>query len=317
MKAFVINTEKNGIDKIEVKEIEKPSAGAGEVLIKVAAVPLSSWEREFASNDSKNELLEMMDGHTVNLGLEFSGIVESDGVHFKTGDRVVGSIDFVKEEKTMAEYIAVNEDYLAILPDTLSFIEGASLPVSSETAYTGLVELAEIKEGQAVLIIGANGGVGVYATQIAKLNGATVTTVGSTATMAKLKALGADKTYSYTETKLEDIEEKFDIIFDLAKTLKFKEAQHMLNVGGVFVNSNPQLDEEAESLSASTDKSVPYLFVAHGTTEILTKIVNLVDSKKIKPMVESIYPVADYQKAFESLVVGDRFGKIVIDFEEL
>lgn len=284
--------------------------------MKIKAVPLSSWELEFAKNDSREELLEMMDSHSINLGLEFSGVVESDGEKFKKGDRVVGSIDFVKEEKAMCEYIPVNENYLAHLPNNISFVEGASLPISAETAYRALIELANIKPNMNVLIIGANGGLGVYATQLSKIYGANTTTIGGKESLEKMKKLGANKTYAYTETKLEDLEEKYDIILDFAKALKFEKAQHMLNDYGVFVNSNPQLDEEATEIVKATNKKVPYLFVAHGTREILTKIVELVTKDKIIPMVESVYSINEYKEAFNNLVSKARFGKVIVDFEK-
>lgn len=316
MKGFVIELKGKGIDKIGIKEVKQPDVQRGEVLIKVKAVPLSSWERDIAMNDSESELTEMIDGHTLNLGLEFSGEVATDGERFKRGDRVVGSIDFVKDEKTMAEFIAVNEAYLAHLPETISYNEGASLPIGGETAYTALLKLADVKAGQKVLIIGANGGVGVYATQLAALYGANVTTISSKSALAKLKTLGATKTYAYTETSLNELHDKFDIIFDLAKTLTFKEAEEMLLSGGVFVNSNPQLDEEAESLAAVTDKKAPYLFVAHGTTEILSIIVTLVEAGKLRPIVESVYQASDYSKGFTDLLDKERFGKIILNFEK-
>ena len=91
----------------------------------------------------------------------------------------------------------------------------------------------------------------------------------------------------------------------------------MLKDYGVFVNSNSQLDEEAAEIVKTTNKKVPYLFVAHGTTEVLTKIVELVTQGKLTPMVESIYGVNDYKEAFMNLVSKERFGKIIIDFENI
>ncbi|HGJ5867863.1 NADP-dependent oxidoreductase [Arsenophonus nasoniae] len=313
MKGFVIDFNKKGVEKFMIGEVPDPVVKAGEVLIKVMAVPLSAWELDFIRNNDQLSLKEYIKGCNIYLGLEFSGVVLTDGKKFKKGDRVAGSIDFTKDEKAMAELVAANEDYLSILPESIKFTNGASLPIGSETAYKGLVELAKIKNGDNVLIIGANGGVGSYAVQIAKNAGAKVTAIGGPSAVPFLKELGADKIYSYREKSVFELNDSFDIIFDLAKVLKFEQAIHLLNNNGVFVNSNPQLDIDSEAQAKVSDKHVPYLFVAHGSSTILNQIIDKVTTGEIKPAVESVFSVEDYKTALKTLQENERFGKIVMD----
>ncbi|MDH2363452.1 MULTISPECIES: NADP-dependent oxidoreductase [Bacillaceae] len=311
MKALLIDPEKKGVNKFYLGEVEKPMIQAGEVLIQVKAVPLSSWEEYIALNDDTELLAEEIKNHQVNLGLEFSGVVESDGKRFKKGDFVIGSINFVKEAKTMSEYISVNEDYLASLPVGLSFTEGAALPVSTETAYKGLIKLAQASNQKEILIIGANGGVGVYAIQFAKAHHAHVIAIGGKSSLDKLKQLGADEAYYYREVSAEDLNRKFDIIFDLASSMKFEDAEKLLKENGVFVNANPQLDGLTPETSTASN---PYLFVAHGTSENLEEILSYLEKEQVVPVIETVYPLQNFQQAFTQLIEGTRLGKIVIEF---
>ncbi|WP_052350368.1 NADP-dependent oxidoreductase [Paenibacillus gorillae] len=311
MKAILVDAQKQGMDKFYLGTVEEPMIREGEVLVQVQAVPLSTWEEEIALNDDQLTLPKEMNKYKVNLGLEFSGIVESDGKRFKKGDRVIGSVDLFDDEKTMSEYISVNENYLALLPSDLSFIEGAALPVSAETAYIGLFKLACVTNNKEVLIIGANGGIGVYAIQFAKAHNAVITAIGGKNSLDKLKALGADEAYYYREVSPEDLNKKFDIIFDLGKTLSFDNTKKLLKEDGIFVSSNPQLDQ-LTPLTATTNN--PYLFVAHGTSENLEEILRYVDLKQVAPMVEAVYPLQNFKQAITKFIQGERFGKIIIEF---
>ncbi|MEK8128874.1 NADP-dependent oxidoreductase [Paenibacillus filicis] len=311
MKALLVDVEKTGLDRIYLGDVERPVVRKGEVLVQVKAVPLSSWEEDIALNDNQEALAEEINKHNVNLGLEFSGIVESDGARFRKGDRVIGSIHFLQDEKTLSEYISVHEDYLALLPASLSFAEGAALPVSTETAYIGFIQLAGVSRNKEVLIIGANGGIGVYAIQFAKAHGAVITAIGGKDSLDKLKALGADEAYDYREVAASDLSRKFDILFDLSRTMKFEDAQQLLHKDGIFVNANPQLVELTPETATENN---PYLFVAHGKSENLEEILRYVDARQIVPVVEAVYPIQQFKLAFKQLLEGTRLGKIIIEF---
>lgn len=308
MKAITIDTTKTGVDKFIMKEIETPSPQKGEVLVKVKAVPLSSGERDVAKNDDALSLSKQ-----VKKRLEFSGIVYSDGEHFKKGDRVFGTVNLFKDEKSMSEYIAVKERYIAHLPTTLSFAEGAALPVSAQTALKAL-QLAALKKGMSILILGANGGVGVYATQLSKTLGAQVTAIGNSSYLNKLHELGANQTYDYKKVTYKTLNKTYDVIFDLSNTLKFKEVKMYLKDRGVFLNPNPHHDLIALLSSRFTNKKTPFFIISHVNTSDLNKLVTLVSEGKIKPVVEKIYNLSEYKDAFQELMSKPRFGKIIIEF---
>ncbi|WP_246565160.1 hypothetical protein [Streptomyces roseirectus] len=175
MEAVLIDPARTGADKFYVGTVPTPRPRAGEVLVEVRAVALSAWEKGFAQDDDPRSLARRTRRRAVNLGLEFSGVVRSDGRRFTRGRRVMGGTHLTKDEKALAQYVTVREDYLAELPDTLGFPDAAVLPSGAQTALTAFDKAPAPTD---VLITGASGGVGVYAVQLAAARGATVTALG-------------------------------------------------------------------------------------------------------------------------------------------
>lgn len=204
MEAVPIDPSKKGAEKFYLGTVPTPRPRDGEVLVAVKAVALSAWEKGFAQNDDPRSLARRTRKRVVNLGLEFSGTVRSDGRHFKEGQRVMAGPHLTKDEKSLAQYISVREEYLAELPDSLGFPHAAALPIGAETALTGL-DKATVRSGDRVLVVGASGGVGVDAVQIAAALGADVTAIGGRNSAPRLKELGATAVHCYRDTSFEDV----------------------------------------------------------------------------------------------------------------
>lgn len=248
------------------------------------------------------------------LGCESAGIVKEIGekvVHFKPGDRVIVCTG---RRNAYAEYLAVPEGMVTILPDSVSFSEGASLPIAGSTAYDALYELGNIRAGQNVLINGAHGSVGSFAVQLAKLAGAYVTGVCSTANLSGVKALGADEVIDYTTSGLKLLSRKFDIIFDTPSVLKYKEVKHLLTGNGVYLTTLPSpVTMLYQLLSGKNGKKVKTVF-AKPTIQKIDFLSNLVHEKKLKVLLDREYPVEQIAEAHRYSETKRAKGKIILRF---
>lgn len=312
MKAVTVDIQKLGISKFVVENLELPVPKSGEILVKITAVALGALENDIAKNDNADELSEYMQDRKVNVGLEFSGIVQKDGERFKKGDRVFGTVDLFNDEKAFSEYAAVKEEYMAHLPESLTFAEGAALSINAQTAFEAL-RLASVTAGQHILIIGANGGVGVYAIQLSKAMGAKVTAIGSDVYREELYQLGADDVFDYKKVSYDSLNTKFDIIFDLSNTLKFQDVENHLNEDGIFLNPNAHLDPFSEEETAK--QKMPAFLIAHVVTEDLNRLIAMIAENKFKAIVRKTYRFSEYEEAFRELTTAPKFGKIVVEFE--
>ncbi len=224
MKAIVY-TEYGSPDVLRLKEVEKPTPQDNEVLIKVKATSVTTGDcnaRGFVFvPPGFGPLARLMFGlrkpkRTI-LGTELAGEIEAVGkavTLFKKGDQVFGATG--TRLGAYAEYVCIPEaGALASKPANLTYQEAAAIPFGAATALYFLRDVAKIQRGQKILIIGASGGVGTYAVQLAKYYGAEVTGVCSTANVALVKSLGADKVIDYTQQDFTQNGETYDIIFDM------------------------------------------------------------------------------------------------------
>ncbi|WP_053683677.1 zinc-binding dehydrogenase [Streptomyces sp. WM4235] len=311
MEAVLVDPTKKGAEKFRLGTVPDPRPVEGAVLVEVKAVALSAWEKEFAQDDDPRSLTRRTRKKNVNLGLEFSGIVRSDGRRFKKGQRVMGGPHLTKDEKSLAQYVSVCEEYLAELPDALDYARAAALPIGAETALTSL-DRASVHSGDHVLVVGASGGVGVYAVQIAAARGATVTAVGGRRSAARLKDIGSTTSHYYGDKSFEDLAGPFDAVLDLSGTLRFSQVRKKLSRRGTFVNVNPQKDITGMITSRFSRKKTPFIFIPRSSAPMQTRILDLVTQGKIQPIVEANYDISQFRTAFSDLIHNDRFGKIVI-----
>lgn len=219
MKA-VVYTEYGGPEVLQIKEIEKPTVGDNEVLIKVHAVSINDWDWALVEGTIfVNRLLYgLFKPKKQILGSDVAGRVEAVGKNvqrFKIGDEVYG--DLSGKWGGFAEYVCASETELALKPPGMTFREAAAIPQAAMLALQGLIDKGKIRPGQRLLINGAGGGVGTFGLQIAKLNGVEVTVVDSAPKLEMLRSLGATHVIDY---KVEDFTKggtHYDLILD-AKT---------------------------------------------------------------------------------------------------
>ena len=252
------------------------------------------------------------------LGTELAGVVETVGkavTRFKVGDQVFAFPG--ARYGSHAEYRTMPEDGLiAIKPANLSFEEAAALSFGGTSALIFLRDKAGIKRGDKVLIVGASGGVGTAAVQIAKHFGAEVTGVSSTANLKLVLSIGADKVIDYTREDFARSGETYDIILDTTGTVPFARCEHALKEGGrlVVVQGTFAQALGIERPSKASGKKV-IAGVAAVRVEDLHYLAKLAEAGEFKPVIDRSYPMANAAEAHAYVDKGRKRGNVVMTVE--
>ncbi len=308
-------------DVLGLQEIEKPSIGDDEVLVRVQStgIHIGDW----LVTSGVPYLIRLM-GYGLRKpktkvpGTEFAGFVEAVGRNvkqFQAGDEVFGF-----GTGGFAEYASVSQDALVLKPTNVTFEQAAAVPVSGFTALQALRDQAKVQPGQKVLIIGASGGVGTYAVQIAKAFGAEVTGVCSTRNVDMVRSIGADHVIDYTKENIAESGQRYDVILDMAGNRSISELRGALThegtlvivggTGGRFlmgfgrtlrgVALSPFVSQNLRQFMSSTNK------------DDLVVLKELIEDGKVTPVVDRTFPLADTAEALS--YVGQRHtrGKTVV-----
>jgi NADPH:quinone reductase-like Zn-dependent oxidoreductase len=318
MKA-VVYTKYGSPDVLQLKEIEKPIPNDDEVLVKVQAASLNALDWHVLRGQPF--LVRFMGFGFLRpkktiLGADFAGKVEAVGRNvrrFQPGDEVFGS-----RLGGFAEYHAVREDALISKPANVSFDEAAAVPVAAITALQGLRNEGHIGPEKKVLIVGASGGVGTFAVQIAKSFGAEVTAVCSTRNLDQARTLGADTVIDYTKENFAQSAQRFDLILVVNGYHPLSMYKRALTPGGICVliggGSLAQLLGGKLAwplLSGGGGKKLGGM-MARVTQEDLLFLRALLESGKVVPVVEKRYPLSQVPEALRYLETGHARGKLVI-----
>ncbi len=236
MKSLKI-TAFGGNEVLELQESPIPQVKGNQVLVKVACVGLNPLDYKVRSGE-----MRMITGKKFPLspGYEFAGIIAETGSgarHFHSGQRVFGGTGI--KGGALSEFIVASESDLAAVPDDLSLVEASTLSVAGLTAWQCLFEKGHLEKGQHILLNGASGGVGSYATCLAALAGAKTTAFCSHLNVDYVRELGADRVFDYKEKRPGDLSEKFDLIFDISSTMDLAEVRECLGPSGIYVNTLP------------------------------------------------------------------------------
>jgi NADPH:quinone reductase-like Zn-dependent oxidoreductase len=250
-----------------------------------------------------------------------AGRIETVGGHvteFRPGDDVFGTCD-----GSFAEYASARADGVAPKPANLTFEQAATVPTSGCTALQALRDVGKVEQGQTVLIIGAAGGVGSFAVQIAKAFGARVTGVCSTAKIDLVRSLGADDVIDYTREDFATRQERYDLILDIAGNRSVSHLRRGLAQRGTLVIVGGEgggpwfggVDRQLRAVMLS-----PFLgqklgtFVAKPNRKDLIVLKDLVEADKVTPVIDSVFPLSEVPAAIRHLQNGHARGKIAITF---
>ncbi len=318
MKAIVY-TKFGPPEVLQLREVEKPTPKANEVLIKIVATTVVKEDPDMRAAPGFNGFLKPR--HPI-LGQELTGEVEATGrdvTRFKPGDQVFG-IDMFG---AYAEYKCMPENgALAVKPTNMSFEEAASVPNGALTALPFLRDKANIRSEQTVLIYGASGSVGAAAVQLARYYGAKVTGVCSTANLEWVKSLGADQVIDYTQEDFTENGKTYDIIFDTVGKCSVSECKGSLTDEGIYLTTVPTPVLMLQVLWPARSGSKKVKFAATGLRPAREKIKDLVflkeliEAEKIKPVIDRSYPLEQIAEAHRYVEQGHKKGNVVITVEE-
>jgi len=309
-------------DVLRLGEIDQPEIAPNEVLVQVVAAGMDrgTWH----SMAGKPYLMRIM-GFGFRRpknrvpGLDVAGIavaVGSEVTRFEPGDEVFGM-----SRGSYAEFAAVREDKLARKPAGITFEQAAVVPISAGTALQALRDSGNIEPGHKVLIIGASGGVGTYAVQLAKAMGAEVTGVSSTNKVELVRSIGADHVIDYTRGNYLNGSDRYDLILDIGGNNSLSRLRRALSRTGTLVIVG---GEEGGSLTGGFGRQLRAIalspFVGQRLTMLASKerhtdleaLSPYLENGQVVPFIDRTYPLADVPVAMRRLEAGQARGKIVI-----
>jgi 2-desacetyl-2-hydroxyethyl bacteriochlorophyllide A dehydrogenase len=304
MKAVVAH-EYGRPEVLKLEEITRPEPKEDELLVRVIASGVNPADPLTLSGKYAREW-----GTQLPLipGYEIAGIVEKTGAKvtsLKAGDAVYGYPTF---GGGWAEYVTVKEWEVAPKPKSLSFAEAAAIPMGALTAWQALVNEAQLREGQIILIHGGSGGVGSFAIQIAKMRGARVIATASTTNQDLLKQLGADVAIDYTKQKFEEIAKDVDCVLDPVGKDTVARSYAVVKKGGIILALVARPDPE--ELKKHEIRAVG-IWVKPNAKD-LSEIARLIDAGKIKPIVTQIRPLSEAIAAEQQAETHHTRGKVVL-----
>lgn len=310
MKAAV-TTRYGGLDALEIHDLPEPAPGRGEVLVAVRAAGVNP--KDVLVRKGK---FRTMTGRSFpqRLGYDWAGEVVAVGpgvTEAAPGDRLFGMVDGWKAG-ACSERVAAKLDACAPMPESLSFEEAASLPLSSQTALQALRDLGRVKPGAEVLVNGASGGVGTLAVQIARALGARVTAVSSAANHELVLSLGADAVVDYRAADPLASRNAYDVVFDVFGNRRWDQAKGALRRGGSYVSTVPSLRIVIDSLRSLLGPRRARLVVVRSRRNDLLAIARMVGEGRLRPVVEKVLPLALIAEAHAHLETKRARGKVVL-----
>lgn len=330
MKA-VIWTKYGSPDVLQLMEVEKPAPKDNEVLVKIHAATVTTGDCEmrrlefpfFLSFPMRVYIGFSKPTRITILGMELAGEVESVGKavkRFKVGDRVFGTPGF--HMGAYAEYICLPvepeemEGTLIKLTDGISYEEAAAVSIGGLEALHFLRQ-ANIQRGQKVLINGAGGSIGTFAVQLAKHYGAEVTAVDSAGKLDMLHSIGADHVVDYTQKDFTKSGEIYDVIFDVVGRSPFSRTERMIKQDGYYLIGNPRLSHMLRGLWISKTTSRKVIFgTSNHNIEDLTFLANLIETGKIKTIIDRRYPLEQIVEAHRYVESGQKKGNVIVTLDQ-
>ena len=321
MKA-IVQDRYGSVDMLKLRDVEKPQPADDELLIRVHAAGLDPGVWHLMTGQPY--LVRLM-GFGLRKpkirirGSDAAGTVEAAGrnvTQFKQGDQVYGTCD-----GSFAEYACARAERFAPKPVNLSFEQAATVPISGVTALNGLRDAGKLQPGQRVLVIGAAGGVGTYAVQLAKAFGAVVTGVCSTSKVELVRDIGADEVVDYTREDFTDGTHRFELILDTAGRRPLSQLRRALTPQGILVIVGGEGgDRWLGGFQRQIFAPVRALFTQQKLVGLISKerqqdllrLKDLIEAGKLTPVIDRSYPLSEAPQAIRYLEQGHARGKVVL-----
>ena len=316
MKAIVYDNY-GSPDVLKLADIQKPIPGGDEVLVKVHAVSINSWDWDMLTG--KPVEYRLFSGlfkpkSTKIHGCDIAGQIEAVGkkvTHFKVGDAVFGDLS-EGGWGAFAEYTCAPEDHLTIKPSGMSFEQAACLSHGGNLAVQGLVDLGQISSGQKVLINGGGGSTGTLAIQIAKSFDTEITAADRIEKLDMMRALGADHLIDFTKEDFTRYGQKYDLIFDVKTTRSPFACKRALSPDGTYVTVGGKTAQILQVvIFGKLTRKYKMHMVAYKANKDSGYLTDLFETGRLKPVIDKCFSLEETAEAFRYFGAGFFKGKIV------
>ena len=318
MKAIVQHGH-GGPEVLEYTEVDTPTLADEQVLVRVRAASVGAWDWHVMRGDPRlMGMTGMLKPKNGIPGLDFAGVIEAVGggvTDLRPGDEVYG-----ESEGAFAECVAASPDSVGLKPTNVSFEQAASAPVAGITALMGLEDFGKVSAGQQVLIIGAAGGVGSYAVQIAASMGAEVTGVCSTESAELVRSIGAHHVIDYTREDFSKSGTRYDVVFQIAGAEPLSTYRKAVTpkgtlvlcsgTGGEWLGPIPRIVRAVVTSPFVGQRLVT--FVAKPSRQRLTELKDLIESGSVTPVIDRTYPLSEAPEAIGYVEQEHNRGKTVL-----
>ncbi len=321
MRAMVHHRFGAPTDVLQIEHVSRPTPGANDVLVRNHASSANPYDWHFIR--AEPYFIRLVESGLRKPkrpipGGDVAGVVEAVGTDVSRCN--VGDEVYAFQHGAFAEYVCIPKDRISRKPANLTFEEAASMPLVAVTALQGLRDKGNIKAGDSVLIVGASGGIGTVAVQMAKAWGATVTGVCSTRNLDLVRSLGADRVIDYTREDFTRGDARYDLVFQLAGTYSPRHIRRVMTRDGRLIQAMGDGGKvfgpmarilTALALSPFVSQTMQ-VFTAEETSEALDDVRALIEDGSVKPVIDSTYPLAEAGEAVELVESGSPGGKVVI-----
>lgn len=311
-------------DVLTLEEVETPSPGDRQVLVKVRAAAVNPLDMHYMRGTPYIMRLDsgLRKPTNIRLGVDFAGTVEAVGPNvsrFKPGDEVFGG-----RTEALAEYVVAAERLVVLKPRNVTFEQAAAVPVAALTALQAVRDKGRVRPGHKVLINGASGGVGTFAVQIAKSLAAHVSGVSSTRNVELVRSLGADEAIDYSKEDYTQGAHRYDVIIDMVGNHSLLDNRRVLTPQGIYVMvGGPEgrwiapLDRVARMvvLSPFVDQQFGMMLSELNSAD-LTTLGDLIQAGTVTPVIDRRYGLTEVPEAIRYLETGRARGKVVITVGE-
>lgn len=321
MKAMTY-TEFGPPETLRLEQVEKPLPKDDEVLVKVHAASINFGDLSFVRGEPF--VVRLMGAGLLKpkyriLGSDIAGRIEAVGStvsQFRQGDEIFGDVSEYGWGG-FADYVSVPEKAVSLKPANLTFAEAAAVPMAAVVALQGLRDKGQIQAGQRVLIVGASGGVGTFAVQIAKSFGAEVTGVCSTTNLDMVRSIGADRVIDYTKEDFARNGQPYDLILATAGYRSLFDYRRALSPGGIYVMCGGAMSQIFQAMllgpwiSKVGGKKLTNL-AAKPDQRDLNFVKELIEAGKVVPVIDRCYSLSHVPDALHYYGLGHAHGKVVI-----
>ncbi len=320
MKAIVC-TEYGSPDLLQLKEVKRPTPKEDEALVRVHASSLNASDLETLRGEFVVRMTAPRKPKYKILGSDIAGRIEAVGRNvkqFQLGDEIWGDLSFPLSYGAFAEYVCIPESALRLKPASMTFEQAAAVPTAAVVALQKLRCKGPIRSGQKILLNGAGGGVGTFAVQLAKLNGAEVTAVDSAIKLDMLRSLGADHVIDYAQEDFTRNGQQYDLILDIVAHRSIFDTRRALSPDGTYVPVGGSTAVIFQALllgpliSRTGNKKVAIGVWKPNDKDDLAFLIELLEAGKVAPLIDRSYPLSELPEAMRYLAEGRARGKVVI-----